>query len=192
MHMSRVSTFVAGLSSWQVFLLIGVPFFAAAYLATPGPGQRGGVLEMEATFSRMTLALMPAAIALYAWIWSIGDASNRAASERARRPDRFFNFALPYAFAYLIFAYFFFPSPGKMDDPVVPIGLVMILHVFAVACTFYAIASAAMRLRSFETGDRAGFRNALGTFFMIWFFPLGVWFVQRRVNRAADVLVADA
>ena len=161
-------------------------------MAMPEPGQLESVVEMEAMFSHMMLTLMPVAIVLYSWIWSIGNVSNRAASESARRPDRFFNFALPYTFTYLVFAYFFFPSPGKMDDPVVPIGFVMILHIFAVVCTFYAIASAAMRLKSYETGNRVGFGGAFGTFLMIWFFPLGVWFVQPRINRASAEIATIA
>ena len=185
MSMSKIASSITSLPAWQAFLLTCIPFFGAGYLAMPAPGQPGSVVEMDVMFSRMMLTLMPVAIVLYSWIWSIGNVANRAASDGAKRPDRFFNFALPYTFAYLVFAYFFFPSPGKMDSPLVPIGLVMILHVFAVVCTVYAIASAAMRLKSFETGNRVGFRGAFGTFFLIWFFPLGVWFVQPRVNKAS-------
>lgn len=186
--MSRLSTFIASLPASRAFLLICIPFFGTGFLAMPVPGQPGNVAEMEMIVSRMMLTLMPVAIVLYSWIWSIGNVSNRAASENARRPDRFFNFTLPYIFVYLVFAYFFFLRVVNMDDPFVPnwlIGLVMILHFFAVVCAFYAIASAAMRLKSYETGNRVGLSAASATFFLIWFFPLGVWFVQPRINRAS-------
>ncbi len=186
--MNRIASSITSWPAWQAFLFTCIPFFGAGYVAMPEPGQPGSVVEMEVMFSRMMLILMPVALILYSWIWSIGNVANRAASDSAKRPERFFNFALPYAFAYLVFAYFFFPSPGKMENPPIPVGLVMILHVLAVVCTFYAVASSAMRLKSFEAGNRVGFGGSFGTFFLIWFFPLGVWFVQPRANKASAAL----
>jgi len=82
--MSRLSSFVTGLPAWQAFLFTCIPFFGAGYLAMPAPGQPGSVVEMEAMFSRMMLTLMPVAIVLYSWIWSIGNVSNRAVNESVR------------------------------------------------------------------------------------------------------------
>lgn len=183
--MSRLSTVITSLPAWQAFLITCIPLFGAGFLTVPAPGQSGSVVEMGGVLSRMMLTLIPVATVLYSWIWSIGNVSNRAASESARRPDRFFNFALPYALAYVGFAYFSVPNHGKMDDSLVPFAVVMTLHMLATVCTFYAIASAAMRLKSYEVGSRVGFGGAFGTFRLIWFFPLGVWFVQPRVNKAS-------
>ena len=190
--MRRLALLISSLPAWQAFLLTCIPFFGAGYLATPTPGQLESVVETETMFNRMMLTMMPIAIVIYSWIWSIGNVANRAASNGVKRPVRLFNFALPYAFVYMVFAYFFFPRPNNTDNPLVPIGLVMVLHATAVACTFYAVASAAIRLKSFETGSRVGFGRAFGTFFLIWFFPLGVWLVQPRANRArAEIAARD-
>jgi len=34
-----------------------------------------------------------------------------------------------------------------------------------------------------ETGKPASFYDYAGPFFLLWFFPVGVWFTQPRINR---------
>jgi hypothetical protein len=34
-----------------------------------------------------------------------------------------------------------------------------------------------------ETGKRVSFFDCVGPFFLIWFFVIGVWFIQPRINR---------
>jgi len=34
-----------------------------------------------------------------------------------------------------------------------------------------------------ETGRRAKFYDYAGPFFLMWFFPIGIWFIQPRINR---------
>jgi hypothetical protein len=48
---------------------------------------------------------------------------------------------------------------------------------------FYNLYFVAKTLVLAETGKSASFYNYAGPFFLIWFFPIGVWFVQPRINR---------
>jgi len=189
--MSDIASLIARFRHWQAFLYTCAPFFGAGVLSTPSFDGPPTAVEMEAVIDRMMLTLFPVAIVLYSWIWSIGHTADRASVPDTRRPDRFFNLAFPYTFAYLVYAYFFFPRPGDIADPIVPIGITLILHIFAVICSFYAIASAAMRLKTSELGSRANFGESFGTFFLIWFFPLGVWFVQSRLNAADEKIPSE-
>jgi hypothetical protein len=34
-----------------------------------------------------------------------------------------------------------------------------------------------------ETGKRVTFYDYAGPFFLLWFFPIGVWFIQPRINQ---------
>jgi hypothetical protein len=43
-----------------------------------------------------------------------------------------------------------------------------------------------------ETGKPASFYDYAGPFFLLWFFPVGIWIVQPRVNRLySERLIAN-
>jgi len=52
---------------------------------------------------------------------------------------------------------------------------------------FYAVINVlkfpAKRMRSIELGRKASFGDYWGLFFMFIFWPIGVWFIQARVNK---------
>jgi hypothetical protein len=50
-------------------------------------------------------------------------------------------------------------------------------------CTIFVLSSVAGSLVSVETGKPASFSAYAAEFFAIWFFPIGVWFVQPKINR---------
>jgi len=64
--------------------------------------------------------------------------------------------------------------------------LVMVLHMSAVFGMVYAFGVAAKLLVSAENDSVATFHEYLGTFFLIWFFPIGVWNVQPRLNAVVN------
>jgi len=51
--------------------------------------------------------------------------------------------------------------------------------MFCLAYGFYFVSKSLMLA---ERGDSISFRNYAGLFVLIWFFPIGVWVVQPRVN----------
>ena len=57
------------------------------------------------------------------------------------------------------------------------------LSLLAVFCMFYNLYFVAKNLVTAETGRSASFSNYAGPFFLLWFFLIGVWFIQPRINR---------
>ena len=59
----------------------------------------------------------------------------------------------------------------------------MPLHFAAMICTFYAMIIAAKALKSTELNKKATVSDFLGEFFLIWFFPIGIWILQPRIHK---------
>jgi hypothetical protein len=41
----------------------------------------------------------------------------------------------------------------------------------------------AKTLKSAEMQREAHFSDYIGDFFLLWFYPVGIWFIQPRINR---------
>jgi uncharacterized RDD family membrane protein YckC len=50
-------------------------------------------------------------------------------------------------------------------------------------CMFYDVYFVSKNLVLAETSKSASFYDYARPFFLIWFFPVGVWFIQPRINR---------
>ena len=180
--MLGLATSIARFKSWQVFLVTGLPFVFLQFLFMPDPEVMRDIERFEALFSRMMWSALPIIGLVYVWVWSIGRVANGAASSDIRRATRFFDVCLPYAFAYIVFAIFFFPKPSNFADPPVPMTVIFPLHMLAMICILYAFAFSAKSIRTAEQGRRVGFWSSFFPFLLIWFFPIGVWFIQPRMN----------
>lgn len=61
--------------------------------------------------------------------------------------------------------------------------LVLPLHLLSIAAIFYALFTAARTLKSVELRRPAGFGEYLVDLLLLWFFPVGLWLIQPRVQR---------
>jgi hypothetical protein len=50
-------------------------------------------------------------------------------------------------------------------------------------CIFYCFYFTAKVLKTVELQKPVTFNDYAGEFFLIWFFPIGIWFIQPRINR---------
>ena len=69
---------------------------------------------------------------------------------------------------------------GKMLFFVVP------LHLFSMFCMFYLLYFVSKTLKTVELKREVTFSDFLGEFFMIWFFPFGIWIIQPRINKLVN------
>lgn len=61
--------------------------------------------------------------------------------------------------------------------------VIMPLHVSAMLSIFYAMIFAAKTIKSAELNKEATLSDYLGDFFLIWFYPLGIWILQPRIQK---------
>lgn len=63
-------------------------------------------------------------------------------------------------------------------NPIIPL-----LYYFSVFCKFYIWYFLAKTLKTVEQQREVNFLDFVGEFLLIWFYPIGVWIVQPKINK---------
>lgn len=114
------------------------------------------------------------------WLLSIAVKANQKLEEPLKKSPMLMVLGLTYAASYLICALVLLPS--SLDQSRGIPGFILPLHLLAMVAIFYALLFTAKSLVTLERNRSSAFFEYSGPFFLLWFFPIGVWFVQPRVN----------
>jgi hypothetical protein len=133
------------------------------------------LLQVPLGFGIVTVLMM---CCLLGWCWSIGTFLSLRVPSVLRLKSGFFRFALVYPAIYVQFFMWVFKSINA-----VLLSLIFPLHFLAMFCLFYLLYFVSKSLVLAETCKPASFNDYAGPFFLIWFFPIGIWFIQPRINR---------
>jgi len=71
---------------------------------------------------------------------------------------------------------------GVQPNPLIFI-FIFPVHFFCMFCIFYCLYFNAKALKAAEWQRPVTFSDFAGEFFMIWFFPVGIWILQPRINK---------
>jgi hypothetical protein len=177
--MKTIEAFFVRVKHWQLFLLIvGVSVLdevAGVVIMTANDSSTGSWGAAGLAWGFVTAIAM---LCLVGWWWAVGTFLNSTNPETLRLKTGFFQLALFYPIAYICAAGLVFLSPKPSM-----IAVILPLHFFAIFCLFYVLRFASKSLAMAETGRQAKFYDYAGPFFLMWFFPIGIWFVQPRINR---------
>jgi len=163
---------------WQIFILIFAAVVAGAVAIVRSidvQGQASLFNKYDVLFLLLNALMM---CIFLAWCWAMGSFLNSIAPLGLRLKMRFFRFALVYPALYLVLFAIAFES-----NKLVLILLIFPLHFFAMFCLFYNFYFVSKSLVTVETGKPAPFYDYAGPFFLLWFFPIGIWTIQPRINR---------
>ena len=166
--MKWIASFFVRAKSWQIFILLfGVMVLSQIAAAT------ADAEKMLPRIWGFTLLFM---LCFEGWFWALGTFLNSIVRPALRPGVSFFRFALIYPMIYLpVFMLVFPPSPKMLT-------LIFPLHLFAMVCIFYLLNFVSKNLVLAEAGKEVSFYDYSGPFFLLWFFPIGVWVVQPRIN----------
>ena len=158
---------------WQLFILLMLPMFLSQLLVF-NSFQTNEMPNITTVFG-LTLMMM---LILFAWVSSIAsECFKRLPPELASSPTKMY-VGLVYASLYLVVASNFFMNPQHgLPSLIVP------FHLLAMVAIFYSIGFTAKQLIKLEQQKDVSFVDYCGPFFLLWFFPIGVWFLQPKVNR---------
>ena len=169
------SAFFLRAKHWQIFLvLVGVPYigtFAEYVLVGEQSLQRLG----DSRLLLLGVLTVLEMIGFLSWFWFIGSFLCSIVRPTLRPKTRFFSVAIAYPVIYGLTVPKLFQSA--------PSAVILPLHLFAMVCLTYVFYFASKCLSLAETGSPKLFSRFAGTFFLLWFFPIGVWIIQPKVNR---------
>lgn len=144
---------VASLPTWVVFGMLVIPFVIGSYLPY-------GTIIAGASY--------------FIWIYSLGVEAHKALPASIEMPINKFKFALIYFSVYVAIASVYFSSIMPYAIP---------FHVFAMICIFYSFYYVAKAIRTIELNRIVKLGDWFAEFLGMWFFPIGVWFIQRKIRR---------
>ncbi len=136
-------------------------------------------------FNDPTIGMLIGTLALMAvymgWLLSIAVRANQKLEEPLKKSPRWMVLGLVYAAGYLVGALVFLP--GSLEHAGGVPGFIVPLHLLAMVAIIYALLFTAKSLVTLERNHASTFFEYSGPFFLLWFFPIGVWFVQPRVVK---------
>ncbi len=185
---------------WQLFLLIfGIPFVLNIILVINiisglAIGCEPDFVKITDYFKYIPVIAFISATFQYGWFWSTGNGLQKAIPNEFKMQTGFFKFSVIFPFVYImIFVLVFMLILGTiMYEPFNPIGLfgamaiVVPLHFFAMFCSIYCIYFVARTYKTAELKRKVTFGDYIGEFFLIWFYPIGVWIIQPGINKLAN------
>lgn len=116
-------------------------------------------------------------IPIYIWIWSIGTKLHIQSKPDNKLKLYLFKVSILFPLVYGIYGIYRMISIGDV---------IMTMHFAAMLSTLYAMIFAAKTLKSAELKENAPVSEYLGDFFLIWFFPIGIWILQPRIHNIIE------
>jgi len=132
------------------------------------------------------------AIGIFGWIWAISTELQAKLPTDVKLNVRRFKilFLIPTLYIFGLAVWMGYNIYGgvieEIDNIRGVIGLIIFLHLFSMVCIFLGLQFAAKTMKSVELGRLAKFEEYAGEFFLIWLSPIGVWFLQPRLNKLTE------
>ncbi|MBI3135101.1 MAG: hypothetical protein HYZ14_10555 [Bacteroidetes bacterium] len=183
---------------WQLFVIVvGIPLFFQFFLMTVIFGSIGSsrMPDPTAMFAFMPVVFIvyiAAASILFAWYYAIVvKLDTRLPAHlkiNMKRFKLFFYFPLVYIGLMALFVILMITNLAGHVQPspmfIIPFVILIVpLHLFSIFCighTFYCVGKT---IKSVELKRAAKFEDFAGEFFLAWFYLVGFWILQPKINR---------
>lgn len=176
---------------WQIFILI---FVAPLVIEVIGFVAAFTTREPALLFICVFLMMLIVLGTQFGWFYNVGTAlANRINPNANMNLKRFQAFvrvpAIYLGALFLGMALFaIFMMNNGHPSPFLALMLIIIIpmHFFSIFCIFYSIWFVSKSLKMAERWNHVELGDYIGDFFLTWFFFVGVWFIQPRINRMFD------
>jgi len=130
------------------------------------------------------ILLLLSLIVFMSWIWAIGTRIDKKIPEDLRMKPGLFKFCVIYSIIYmLIFSAFALLLVAEIINPGLNFIIIIPFHLLAMFSTLYCDYYIAKNIVMAEKKERVGISSYLPYFILMWFYPIGIWFIQPKVNR---------
>lgn len=176
------------LKHWQLFLLlIGFPIVLESVFMGTMLGQNPSLIII--IFPIIAVLVMGLFLG---WFYTLGVNLHKKLPDTVQMNLSKFKLFLVIPVVYMFFIYiFFFSAFSKVaGNGEIAVGLsndlillILPFHLFCMFCIFYCLYFNAKALKAVEWQKPVTFSDFAGEFFLLWFFPFGVWILQPRINN---------
>jgi hypothetical protein len=178
-QVDALSKFFLRAPHYEIFLLLSVLYVASFIAAKRATFLYRHSLKDIGWPTFTSLFLIGLLMVCYAgWQWSLGAFLTRITHPALSMKRNLFEFAIAYPPIYCLF----FSVAMVFPNPRFVIFLIP-FHLLAMACLFYDLYFVSKSMVLAETARPVSFYDYAGPFFLLWFFPFGIWIIQPRINR---------
>lgn len=147
-------------------------------------------------------------LVFFSWLWSIGVGLQEKIPASARMKTMLFKVFIIVPSLYIIAFSFTFTAvvdgiinessddswmtnPEFIDEYIFTvigyIALTMLLQLLSIVGIIYCLFFVAKTIKTAELQRETTFGDFVTAFFMLWFFPIGIWFLQPAINTLVGV-----
>ena len=177
---------------WQIFLLmVGIPFGLQLIMMPITVMNHNPTLM----FTIMPIVIILYVVVFFGWFWAIGTGLHHKLPETVKMNIKQFKIFLTIPIIYILFISIFMcvSALGLIESDEPPgfaifgiMGVIFPIHLFSMFCIFYALWFNAKTIKSIEFQRPVTFGDFAGEFFLMWLFPIGIWFVQPKINKMIE------
>lgn len=197
---------------WQYFILMAIPFLAPYigmsyffnnYLADI---EQMGINDLSPDLIKQKFSILQylfyplilTAITIFLWFWSIGIELQKILPIHLQRENVVFKIFLVIVTSYLIsmpigisnLVSFFLTNDFEINDQEVLssiltwASIIVPLHIISIIGIIYCMIFCAKTIKTAENGvKKLSGDSFIGEFFLLWFYVIGVWILQPRINK---------
>ncbi|MBT6053242.1 MAG: hypothetical protein HOI47_21345 [Candidatus Scalindua sp.] len=162
--MTKIEAFFLKIKAWQFILLLCIPYFFTRVAVSIGVNDRQVLIVycvIDAVF--------------YAWLWILGNKLNNQVPKKIRVNSGFFRFCIFFSFAFVFYSILVEAGFGL----IIP----NFIDFFFLFCMIYVSYFVAKNLTMAEKYKIAGFLEIYILILLVFGWPIGIWFIQPRVNK---------
>jgi hypothetical protein len=187
---------------WQLFLLtFGIPlalhiitmvtmFIKVFNDETPDPTVMFGYFKLFPVIIIFFVAIF------FGWFWSVAIGLQSKIPTHIKmnvaRFKIFFFIPLIYILTIAIFLVKLFSSLSETTSAshaefmMRSFAFIVPIHVFSMFCIFHTLYFVSKTFKTVELQREISFSDFAGEFFMLWFYPVGIWIIQPKINKMAE------
>ncbi len=201
-----INTFLRA-KHWQLFLLmIVIPFGFQVFLFTTIFSNINIDSEPDSTvffnyFKYFPLMMILFSLIFFGWFWSIAiGLQSKIPKEVKMKVNRFkIFFFIPLIYILFISVFMgsiFGESIETMQQTevtsILPVFAVIFpLHFFSMFCMFYMLYFVSKTIKTVELQRELRFSDFAGEFFLLWFYIIGIWIIQPKINKMVTIKNID-
>lgn len=187
---------------WQLFLLtFGIPMVFQFVMMGLMFANIGSGNNPDPSFMFNYMKFFPVMMILFmgvifGWFWSVVTGLQKKIPDEFQMKLRRFKIFFFIPLVYILFFSLFIggtisgfaegtnsPSPRLIGGS---IAIIFPLHLFSMFCIFHSLYFVAKTFKTAELKRKVSFSDFAGEFFLIWFYPIGIWIVQPKINKMIE------
>lgn len=171
---------------WQLFLIFFILMFVfqISFLLQIG-------LNESIDFFGLQTAVFIGCFLSWFYFLIIG-LNKKIKNESLKANTRNLLFFIIFPILYILISFTIFPggfnisTEGESDSDPIWLLVIFPVHLFSMFCIFYLLYKTAKTIKVSEIQRSVKFVDFAGEFFLLWFFPIGIWFLQPKINKLAE------